>query len=279
MIQEHHFNDTFFWPEGVRLVIGLTFDFQGGEHVKVGPDGFMDYEEYAIGEYGPNAGIFRLLRMLKEEDVKATFYTCGAIAERYPAETKLIQADGHEIGGHGYHHEVARKLKREDENDVIQRATAMIDTVIGQRPMGWRSCTQSLNTIELLLDHGYAYNSNSFSHDLPFLWTKGDKSLVELPRHPFGDGRAYGPFDIGNPDNALKIWSEAFDELYRESRHIPGYLPFQLHPYISGRPGRTEALRRTIKHMSRAGVWFATGAEITAWCKSDVFKRKLAKAS
>ena len=34
MIKEYHYNDAFKWPNGNRLAVGLTFDFQGGEHVK-----------------------------------------------------------------------------------------------------------------------------------------------------------------------------------------------------------------------------------------------------
>jgi peptidoglycan/xylan/chitin deacetylase (PgdA/CDA1 family) len=279
MIQAIHNDQGFTWPKGVRMAVNLSFDFQGGEHVKPAADALMDLEEYAIGEYGPNAGIWRIFRVLAEEGVKATFFTCGAIAERYPQATKTIIANGHEIAGHGYHHEVARKLKIDDERAIIDRATAMIENVSSKKPVGWRSCTQSTNTLGLLLDKGYLYNSNSFSHDLPFLWERGGRTLIELTRHVFGDGRCYGPFDIGSPDNALTVWREAFDELYEESIDSPQYLPFQLHPYISGRPGRAKALRKTIRHMKRRGVWFATCSEVAEWCRDNVFAKQLAKAS
>lgn len=284
MIKEIHDNAGFFWPEGVRMVVQLSFDFQGGEAVKPMADGLLDNEEYAIGEYGPNAGIWRIFRILEEEKIKATFYTCGAIAERYPDQTKTIIKKGHEIAGHGYHHEVARKLAIDAERDIIDRATAMIDKVSGHAPVGWRSCTQSNNTLNLLLDKGYLYNSNSFSHDLPFMWERGGRTLVELPRHVFGDGRTYGHYegralDIGSPLNAFTIWREAFDELYEESAVSPQFLPFQLHPYTSGRPGRGKALRKIIQHMKQQGVWFATGLEVANWCKDKVFATKLAKVS
>ena len=115
----------------------------------------------SIGEYGPNTGVWRLLRMLDEEKVRATFLTCGAIAERYPDAVKAIVAKGHEIAGHGYHHETARDLTREQEDDVQTRTVAMIHERAGRRPYGWRSCTQSPNSIELLMKHGFLWNSNS----------------------------------------------------------------------------------------------------------------------
>ncbi|MGH7831353.1 MAG: polysaccharide deacetylase family protein [Candidatus Binatia bacterium] len=273
MLNEHHLDGRFFWPDGCRLTVALTFDFQGGEDVRPLPDGKINHEEYTQAEYGPNTAIWRILRILEEEGVKATFLTCGGIAERYPEAAKAIVAKGHEVAGHGYHHEVARDLTREEEREVIRRATEMIQSTAGKRSVGWRSCTQSPNSLELLMEHGYLWNSNSFSHDLPFLWEDGGRKLVELPRQPFGDGRAYGHRDSGNPDDALVIWRRLFDELYGESKLGPAFCPFQFHPYISGRPGRAATLRRLIQHMkNHEGVWFATGSEVASWCLDKLFR-------
>src|SRR5207342_3334167 len=104
--------------------------------------------EYTQCEYGPHTGIWRILRLLEEEKVKATFNTCGGIAERYADAVKAIVDQGHEIAGHGYHHEVARDLTREQEDDVMRRTVAMIKQRTGHQPIGWRSCTQSANSIE-----------------------------------------------------------------------------------------------------------------------------------
>jgi peptidoglycan/xylan/chitin deacetylase (PgdA/CDA1 family) len=274
-LNEYHYNDCIFWPDKKRMAVMLTYDFQGGEDVRPMADGKIDNEKYTQAEYGPNTGIWRILRILEEEDVKATFLTCGAIAERYSEAVKAIVAAGHEIAGHGYHHEVARNLTREQENEVMRKATSMIRQRTGHMPAGWRSCTQSPNSLELLMENGYAWNSNSFSHDLPFLWEADGKVLVELPRQPFGDGRAYGKGDGGTPDVALTIWKGMFNELHAESKHSPTYCPFQFHPYISGRPGRAETMRTMIRHMKQAGrVWFATGSELATWCRDEVFKPK-----
>jgi peptidoglycan/xylan/chitin deacetylase (PgdA/CDA1 family) len=280
MPKEYHHDGRFAWPENRRVCVTLTFDFQGGEDVRPLPDGTFDHEEYTQAEYGPHTGVYRILRVLAEEGVKATFITCGAIAERYPEAVKQIVAGGHEVAGHGYHHEVARELTREQEHEVMRKATAMIkERTGGKRPVGWRSCTQSPNSLELLMEHGYLWNSNSFSHDLPFLWQSGGKVLVELPRQPFGDGRVYQHRnnDAGTPFNALSVWKGMFDELHAESKRAPTYCPFQFHPYISGRPGRGATLRAIIQHMRRAdGVWFATGSEVARWCLDNVFVQKAA---
>ena len=228
-------------------------DFQGGEDVRPLPGGKIDHEKYTQAEYGPNTAIWRILRILDEEAVKATFLTCGAIAERYPEAVKAIVANGHEIAGHGFHHEVARDLSLEQESDVMRKTVGMIRTRTSRQIAGWRSCTQSSNSLELLMEHGLLWNSNSFSHDLPFLWESNGRVLVELPRQPFGDGRTYGKQDSGNPQTTLTIWKAMFDELHAESRRAPTYCPFQFHPYISGRPGRAQTLRAIIQHMKADG--------------------------
>ncbi|HEX2385990.1 MAG TPA: polysaccharide deacetylase family protein [Candidatus Binatia bacterium] len=275
MLTEHHAQGKIFWPNGARLAVALTFDFQGGEDVKPDKNGKINHEEYTQGEYGPNTGIWRILRILDETKVKATFMTCGGIAERYPEAMAAIAQRGHEVAGHGYHHEVARDLTREEERDVIRRTLEMLKTRSGRRPIGWRSCTQSPNSIELLMEQGYLWNSNSFSHDLPFVWSDGTREIVELPRQPFGDGRTYGHRDSGNPNDALVVWKSFFDDIYEESAITPNFCTFQFHPYISSRFGRATALRQLIQYMkSHEGVWFATGTEVAEWWLKQGFSAK-----
>lgn len=272
MLVEHHAKEKVSWPDDCRLAVALTFDFQGGEDVRPDRNGRMNHEEWTQAEYGPNTGIWRILRILAQNEVKASFMVCGGIAERYPEAVKAIVREGHEIAGHGYHHEVARDLSKEEEREVIRRTTEMILNRTGKRPVGWRSCTQSTNSLGLLMEQGYLWNSNSFSHDLPFVWEEGEQKLVELPRQPFGDGRAYGQRDSGNPDDALKVWKPFFDELYEESKTTPTFCPFQFHPYISSRPGRAKALRDLIQYMKKQkGVWLATGSEVAQWWLSQGF--------
>ena len=263
MLEERQIKENLSWSEGRRIAVMLSFDFQGGEDLRPNKNGIMNHEEWTQAEYGQRTGVWRILRILNECGVKATFLTCGGIAERYPDQVKAIVQHGHEVAGHGYHHEVARDLTREQELEVIQKTTAMIEKRAGKRPVGWRSCTQSPNSIELLMENGYLWNSNSFSYDLPFLWDYEKRTLVELPRQPFGDGRAYGHGDSGNPNDALVIWKGMFDEFYEESKFGPAFCPFQFHPYISSRPGRARALKEIIQYMKKhEGVWFAKGSEV-----------------
>ena len=102
MLKEYHYDDLIRWPKGERAAVFLTFDFQGGEDVKPDKNGILNYEMWSQGEYGPHHAIYRILRILKEENIKATFLTCGAIAERFPEAIQAILANGHVVEGHGY---------------------------------------------------------------------------------------------------------------------------------------------------------------------------------
>jgi peptidoglycan-N-acetylglucosamine deacetylase len=163
----------------------------------------------------------------------------------------------------------------------MRNAIRAIETVTGRRPMGWRSCTQSTNTIELLIEHGFAWNSNCFHEERPFLYEHNGKTLVELPRQPFGDGTLFGHRhgEYGNPYHGLETWKAYFDELYSETETQPGYIPFTCHPYIIGRPGRTLALRGIIQHMKKQNVWFASGQEIAEWCVKECFKTHMQRTA
>ena len=249
--------------------------------MKPDKNGVLNYEMWSQGEYGPHHAIYRLLRILKEEDIKATFLTCGAIAERFPEAVQAILDHGHVVEGHGYNHEIARYLPRDQEDQVMKRTIAMIQKRTGRRCYGWRSCTQSTNSIELMIENGFVFNTNCFHEELPFLWEKNGKLLVELPRQPFGDGTLFGHRhgEYGNPYHGLETWKAYFDELYSESSpERPKYIPFTMHPYIIGRPGRTLALRGIIQHMKKAGsLWFPTGIELAEYCLNNVFQAEAQK--
>jgi peptidoglycan-N-acetylglucosamine deacetylase len=165
MLKEYHYDHLIRWPNGERACVFLTFDFQGGEDVKPDKNGILNYEMWSQGEYGPHHAIYRILRILKEEHIKATFLTCGAIAERFPQAVQAILDHGHVLEGHGYNHEIARYLPRDEEDNVMKKTIAMIEKRTGRRCYGWRSCTQSTNTLELLIENGFVFNTNCFHED------------------------------------------------------------------------------------------------------------------
>ena len=228
-----------------------------------------------------------LLKHLVNEAMNTRLETVDAYMQIIPPGSRsgkhrhLAEECLYVVEGHGYNHEIARYLPRDQEDTVMKRAIAMIQQRTGRRPLGWRSCTQSTNTLELLIENGFTFNTNCFHEELPFLYENNGKVIVELPRQPFGDGTLFGHRhgEYGNPYHGLETWKAYFDELYSESTpEKPKYIPFTMHPYIIGRPGRTLALRGILHHMKAAGnLWFPTGIDLAEYCLNNLFKAECQK--
>jgi len=75
---------------------------------------------------GIEEGMPRLLEMLQQEDIRATFFTTGATAERYPHCVDSIAQAGHEIGNHGFSHTSFRALSRNEAEDEISRTSRIL---------------------------------------------------------------------------------------------------------------------------------------------------------
>ena len=245
MLKEYHHTGKLTWPDNQRVAVDADVRFPGRRGRAAAARRQMDHEEYTQCEYGPHTAIWRILRILEEESVKATFLTCGGIAERYPEAVKAIVAKGHEIAGHGYHHEVARNLTREQEDEVMRKTVDMIRSRTGRRPVGWRSCTQSPNSLELLMEHGYPLEQQfvlprsavPLGSPTAACWSncRASRSATAAPTSTATTSRQSARHAADLEGHVRRV--------SRESKLAPTYCPFQFHPYISGRPGRAKTLR------------------------------------
>ncbi|RUU53045.1 polysaccharide deacetylase, partial [Mesorhizobium sp. M2C.T.Ca.TU.009.01.2.1] len=118
----------------------LTFDFDA---VSLWVSTFKQTTATPVsrGEYGANVGIGRVLDLLQEKDVKATFFVPSHTAVSFPRQTRRIIEEGHEIGVHGYCHETPIGYTREAEAGLLDRSIAKLRTVLGNdfTPIGYRS--------------------------------------------------------------------------------------------------------------------------------------------
>ncbi len=115
----------------------------------------------------------RILRLLAEYDLRATFFILGWIADRHPELVREIAAQGHEIATHGYWHElVYRQTPAEFAADLRQSIDA-IARACGSQPVGYRApafsiTRQSLWALDIMRDHSLKYDSSIFpltAHD------------------------------------------------------------------------------------------------------------------
>ena len=114
----------------------------------------------------------RILALLEEGDTKATFFTLGWIAERYPVLVRRIVEGGHELASHGYGHERVSDLSEVAFFDDIHSAKALLEDIGGVRVQGYRAPSFSIGAgnlwaLDTLQRAGYRYSSSIYpiKHD------------------------------------------------------------------------------------------------------------------
>ncbi|AIE87643.1 polysaccharide deacetylase family protein [Fimbriimonas ginsengisoli] len=84
------------------------------------------------GPHGPSTQ--HLLQILREENVKATFFLVGKMAQKYPHLVKLIAAEGHELGNHTFSHACLTKVTDEEAQADYEACSDVIQSLTGKRP-------------------------------------------------------------------------------------------------------------------------------------------------
>lgn len=114
----------------------------------------------------------RLLRMLDQRDVRATFFILGWVAHRFPDLVRSIHRAGHEIGSHSYWHQLVYSLTPEEFAEDLRRSCAVLEDVMGERVRVYRAPSfsitkQSLWALDILAERGFACDSSVFAvyHD------------------------------------------------------------------------------------------------------------------
>jgi peptidoglycan-N-acetylglucosamine deacetylase len=216
-------------------------------------------------EFGVRRGLPRILELLGEHRLRATFYVPGATALRYPEAIRSVVDAGHEIGHHGHHHLVSHPL------DVARQAAEIEEGLAALQPfvtgaIGYRSPAWELTpeTAELLVRRGLTHDSSLMGDDRPYWIDSGAGRILELPIHWSLDDVVW--FGIGRESRstAASAWLEAWtDELASAARDgRPTTLTF--HPEVIGRGYRALALERLLAHLTRTGATALTHGELAA---------------
>jgi peptidoglycan/xylan/chitin deacetylase (PgdA/CDA1 family) len=261
------------WRNGARCAVALSFD--SDHETNELRDGGKSIGRLAWGQYGNRVGVPRILKLLAKYDIKASFYVPAVAALLYPEEQRRVVGEGHEIGIHGWIHELNSVLPYEAERDLMLRAAATLEKITGIRPVGLRtpSWDFSPNTLAIEKEMGLLYDSSLMSDEdcyellldgaptgiveLPVEWVRDD--AVYFMMHRFSSLRPYTP-----PGDVLDIFRREFDAAYQEG----GIFQLTMHPHIIGYRSRIWLLEELIRHIrSHADVWFATHAEIAGWAK------------
>ncbi|NCP54008.1 MAG: DUF3473 domain-containing protein, partial [Rhodoferax sp.] len=154
-----------------RVTNAMTIDVEDYFQVSA----FAPYiarSEWDTRECRVERNIDRILELLARHRTRATFFTLGWIAERYPDMVKQIVAQGHELASHGYGHQRASDQTPDVFFADISRAKKLLEDLSGQSVQGYRAPSFSIGHANLwaydsLQRAGYSYSSSIYpiAHD------------------------------------------------------------------------------------------------------------------
>jgi polysaccharide deacetylase family protein (PEP-CTERM system associated) len=135
--------------------------------------GRIKFDDWPNFESRVERNTYRVLDLLDEFSIKATFFVLGWVAERYPSIVREIDRRGHEIACHGYKHELIYNIGPEKFREDVHLAKKLLQDVCGKKISGYRAPSysiidQSLWALDILIEEGFTYDSSIFPirHDI-----------------------------------------------------------------------------------------------------------------
>lgn len=213
----------------------------------------------------------RVLDLLDEHHVEATFFVLGWVAERMPHLVREIASRGHELACHSYWHRLIYKLSPQEFASDTFRAKEVIEQAAGQRVFGYRAPSYSVTrnslwALEILTECGFTFDSSIFPirHDVygipdaprgPFQVATPSGRLTEYPITTFRMGA--GPnFPVGGGGylRLLPFWYTRLGALRAAAENVPliAYVhPWEVDPDQPRLPGRPRSRLRHYTNLSR----------------------------
>ncbi|TWF52291.1 polysaccharide deacetylase family protein [Neorhizobium alkalisoli] len=258
------------WPNGAKSALFVGFDVDA-ETAWIGnnPSNVDRMVTTSHGGYDARVGIAKIVQLMDELAIKATFFIPGWTALAHPAQCESILKAGHEIGHHGYLHKLPERDKLDAAFEEIDLGYEALQKVLGVRPIGYRAPSGE-NFPELLgylAKSGMRYSSSFRDDILPYRHAGGadHAGLVEIPVNFAFDDWNFGMTSrtssrpIFGRDAVLQMWIDEFEATHAWG----GVTTLVLHPQVSGRPMRWYLLREFLLYVQqKSDVWIATGEQI-----------------
>lgn len=246
----------------------LTFDVDF-QYLWIGQFKNIQLSNLSRGEFGAKVGLPRILDLLDRENVKATFFVPGKVAELYPELIKELHRKGHEVGVHGYAHERWNELNYDEEKAILIKSKQILETLLDTEIVGFRSPAWNLNehSVDLLLELGFKYDSSLMAGDFhPYYLRTGDRiteqldikfgeetELLEFPVAWELDDFPYFTFTgrtmgLSSPDFVLERWIEEVDFASQLESSVVTYT---MHPQVIGRGPRIKMLENLINYIKK----------------------------
>jgi peptidoglycan/xylan/chitin deacetylase (PgdA/CDA1 family) len=275
---------TYEWPDGKKSATLLSVDVDAQvPYMWAQRDGVPDrLGTLEIRRFGPRIGLYRLLDLFARYGVKASFYVPAFAAEANPGILPAIMEGGHEIGLHGYFHEIVSEVSDDEFTGALEASMELLVRETGVRPVGFRSPAWEMtpHMLREVKRLGLAYDSSlsGFDHpyeidgvvEIPVQWAIDDAIFFKFE----GGGRDKWPYQSGRA--VLQDWLSEWRTLHR----FGGLFTLTVHDWISGRAQRIALLEELLEAIvAEPSAWVATGAEIAKHHSSSVNRGRLAVES
>jgi allantoinase len=278
---------TFAWPKGQRIAVAVTVMLEQWSEGRPPPwgvqgtslkPGTLDRGGISWGTYGGKVGVWRIMNLLSQNNVRGTFCVNAGCAEIWPEAARAIIKSGHDIAGHGYLQDhLLAYMNPQEEQESIKKSLDILEKTTGKRPQGWVSPVLAWtdHTSDFLAQEGLAWHGDWHDIDLPRVKTTKSGPIAYIPASDFTDSRVAR----ASPTVLWEVYKETFDYLYL--REAPAYIGLTLHCHFGGRPLICAVFDKILKHMAQfPDVWFASHGEIARWVldekiEAETYARRL----
>ncbi|WP_070269780.1 polysaccharide deacetylase family protein [Duganella sp. HH101] len=268
-----------FWPNGARLVISISMQFEAGGQPAKGADSPFPRVDFPAGvpsdvaantwfAYGYREGVPRMLDLWDKHGVKVTSHMIGEAARRHPELAREIVKRGHEASGHGPRWSSQYAMNRKDERAFLVAGREMVRQATGEQTVGY-NCNwlrRGPNTLSLLQELGFLYHIDDVSRDEPFIEQVNGRDFVVVPYTLRNndilliEGRNY------SPQAFLAQIKGEFDQLYEEAGTRRRMMSISAHDRISGTPQMVRVWDEFLTYArSKAGVAFMRKDDIARY--------------
>ncbi|MER8441101.1 polysaccharide deacetylase [Mesorhizobium sp. M1312] len=256
------------WPYGKRCAFAISFDVDHESNEL--RRGGRSLGRLSWGQYGSRRGMPRILELLRKYDVPASFFVPAVIAQLYSDEQRNIIGEGHEIGMHGWIHELNSELSAESERSLMMRSADILEKITSKRPTGIRtpSWDYSDATLQIIREMGLTYDSSLMADDSCYELLEDEEptGVIELPVEWIRDDATYlwmTPDGSSRPDlsldDVLSVFMREFEGAYEDA----DLFQLTLHPHVIGYRSRIWIVEELIRCAEAKGdVWFATHHQV-----------------
>ena len=148
------------------MLNALTIDVEDYFNVS-GFESNIRFEDWGSFQSRVERNTDRLLTILNENDVKATFFVLGWTAENYPDLVRRIHKEKHEIASHSYSHRLIYEQTQKEFLEDLKRSKGLLEGLIGEPVIGYRAPSYSITkdslwALDLLMEEGFQYDSSIF---------------------------------------------------------------------------------------------------------------------